>query len=213
MSSSLVFVGLDGEMTGTEITEGAWLCQIGVAADYYGTFAYDITVPKVAQSLAQPQALAVNGFTPERMSAGTPQQEVDEYLYEFLLRIGGDPEKKVLIPVGWNVGAFDMPFVRRFLPRSYSLFSRRTVDLNALCYSMGGITPYQGGIPTHKGWKRLAKKKAEVILGTSYGDANWHDAEWSRRSFEPNWHDAGYDAAASLVAWRWLRSFLNGSGK
>ena len=86
---------------------------------------------------------------------------------------------------GWNVGAFDLPFVRDTLPGLASLLSRRSVDLNAVCFTLGGTLPYFGSRPKWNTWKRLSKEAAQ--------------AELTAISVAPKWHDAGYDALAALT--------------
>jgi hypothetical protein len=100
------------------------------------------------------------------------------------------------VAVGWNVGAFDMPFVRDALPMTCPLFSRRTADLNAVCFTLGGALHLGGSTPKWSTWKRLAKEAAQSSL-LAAGVAT-------------DWHDAGYDAVASLAAWNWLRDRIAG---
>jgi len=53
------------------------------------------------------------------------------------------------------------------------------------------MTTYAGSLPGWTGWKKIAKRAAAEQLGRE------------------QWHDAGYDAAASILAWRWLRQRLH----
>ena len=88
--------------------------------------------------------------------------------------------------VGWNVGSFDVPFVRKHLPGVASVLSYQSADLNAACFI---ISEAQG--ISYKGLKARAKEyAAEMALKDGLDEA---------------WHDAGYDALASLYAWEYLK--------
>lgn len=90
--------------------------------------------------------------------------------------------KKSFICVGWNVGSFDLPFVRRELPILGSLMHYRTIDLNAVCFT------------------------AERVLATDYRELKDEAKEYAEDKIvgAADWHDAGYDALASLKAWEYL---------
>lgn len=119
---------------------------------------------------------------------------VDKMLYEFLLTIGGSKGERVLVPVGWNVGSFDMPFVRNTLPLSAALFSRRYVDLNSVCFTYGSLVK---GVPfgDWHGFKNDCKQFAEEALQIDGEPAQWHDA--------------GYDAQAACYSWKRLRQYVS----
>ena len=187
-----VFLGLDGEMSASDLARGGRLVQIGLAA---GTAESDRFVEVIGwaegEFAADPKAMAVHGIPAERILAAPRAAEVDERAFAFCLAHGGSAAHRTLIAVGWNVGAFDMPFVKDALPRTCSLFSRRTVDLNAVCFTLGGVLRLGGSSPKWNTLKRLAKDAAQAAL-LAGGTAT-------------TWHDAGYDALASLLAWQWLR--------
>lgn len=137
-----------------------------------------------------PQAFEVNRFTHERiLNAPYAADEVDDQLAEWLEDLGAEPRQ--VIPIGWNVGSFDMPFVRRTFPSAGRFFPHRSLDLNSVCFTMSGLMD-TGGTPAEwDGIKRMANRYAEEMLG---GEAEWHDAL--------------YDAKASVLAWRYLRNLL-----
>lgn len=187
--TNLMYVGLDGEMTHTELSEDGKLCQIGVAFTPENFCCAIIGWAKDAM-YCNPQSMAVHGISEETLINWPARSwHVDKTLWEYLLANGASAEKKLLIPIGFNVMAFDMPFVRDALPNSYLLFSRRGIDLNAVCFTMDDQILYEGSRPTAKGWKRMAKEYANEKLADS-GQAP---------------HDAGYDARQALYAWQFLR--------
>jgi hypothetical protein len=128
------------------------------------------------------------------IAAADPPGEVDAQLEQWLLARGADSDKRALIAVGYNVGAFDLPFVRAYLPRTSQLLSRRVVDLNAFCLAYEGRVPYEGSMPTFSGWKRLAKRYSVEKLAAV--------------GLEENWHDAGYDAASAILQLEFFASLV-----
>lgn len=187
--SDPIFIGLDGEMTGT-LTNVHQLIQLGLAIP--GDMKRG--QPQMSKSwdigwdhpLLDPQAMAVNGFTIDRIEAAPRAEAVDAQILQWL-DDRGVTERTSCIPVGWNVASFDMPFVRKTLPLTAELFSRRAVDLNALCFSLHRWPDGQ----TWKAWKRWSKQHAEERL--------------KEQGIAPQWHDAGYDALASLYEWEFLK--------
>ena len=84
-----------------------------------------------------------------------------------------------------------MPFVQKLLPHTFSLFSRRTVDLNALCFALDGKV--DNGMPVKVDtWKKRAKLYAIEKIGYE------------------NQHDAGWDAMMHLYSFEYLRNVMNG---
>lgn len=93
--------------------------------------------------------MVVHGLSAERIRAAPRADVVDAELCGWL----GDKvvgSGRGLIAVGWNVAAFDLPYVQRFLPRFTSHLSRRSVDLNAVCFTFGGTAGSR--------WKSLKKR-------------------------------------------------------
>ena len=199
------YVGLDGEMTGSGSRDRKriafkeyQLIQIGLATmdaepltKYHSglvfkpetlrTFTSDIGYDEWN---SQPQAMEVNKFTSERIKAGPPQETVDRDASIFLDERFGEGVRD-LHAVGWNVGSFDMPFVREYLPWIADRFSYRSVDLNSILFSVVDTDDQ------YKELKRKAKSGAEIIL--------------RQMGIQKNFHDAGYDAANALIAFKLLR--------
>lgn len=181
--SNFLFVGLDGEMSGTELQDGARLIQIGLAVSA-GTFASYVNPGTLSWSEEAEEVHKI----PQSSLLDFPDAEVvDLNCYEFLVSQGADTKRRNnTIAVGWNVGSFDMPFVRTSLPKTNSLFSRRTVDLNALCFALDGKED-NGVEISFETWKKRSKEYAIEAIG-----------------FE-NAHDAGWDALMSLYCFHYLR--------
>lgn len=184
-----MFVGLDGEMSGTELSDGARLIQIGLALP---NAAYVANINPGEMSW-DPEAEAVHKIPRENLPSNPNADVVDANAYSFLVSLGADPKRRnKTIPVGWNVGSFDMPFVKETLPNLNSLFSRRTVDLNALCFALDGKE--ENGMRVNaETWKARSKEYAIKKIG--YEDA----------------HNAGWDAKMSLYCFEYLSMQMKGT--
>lgn len=180
-----VFIGVDGEMTGSDGTtlrpeEKYQLIQIGVATKKGEHFVSDIGYDKYEFLQA---SLDVTGFTDERIRGGPPSEAVDGWLVKWLDERG---LIRGLIPVGFGVSYWDMPFVRKYLPAFTTLLSHRSVELGAVCATLSLVH----NIPAKK-ISRKSKEYARVKL--------------IEEGVPSNWHDAGYDARAALYSWEYLR--------
>src|SRR3990167_5804468 len=183
------FVSLDGEMTGAQKVLDFYreyaLIQIGLAVTPDVVFVSDIGHQTYSGTK---EAREVNKFTHERIKAGPAPAEVDKALVDFVAaQIPGEHVR--LIPVGWNVGQFDVPFVRYWLPDFARLLGYRSVDLNAVTYTAAKVTGR-----AYDKIKDAAKRYAERVLARP-----------------KNFHDAGYDAAAALASWEYLIKLLGGT--
>jgi DNA polymerase III epsilon subunit-like protein len=173
-------------MSSSELDRGGRLLQIGLALANGASYSAMINP---GEMLWDEEAVAVPGFTREMLPSSVNFEEVDRNVYDFLVGQGASPKRRTkTVPVGWNVGAFDMPFVRKTLPATYSLFSRRTVDLNALCFTLDGKDNLN-----FESWKKRSKEYAIEKIG--YEDA----------------HDAGWDAKMSLYCFEYLSNNLKGN--
>lgn len=198
--SQWVFIGLDGEMSSAELDQGGRLIQVGAAVwsgrpgESTETFSSLIFLDESAPW--SDRAAQVHGLTRSQLLKASPAAEVDELFYTWLLAHGAQAGARIVVPIGLNVAAFDMPFFRQALPRSSSLIARRAVDLNAICFSYAGWdpNPRSDGSRDFAGWKRSMKIAANT---------------WLAQSGVPvREHDAGYDALQALVGWWWLREQL-----
>ncbi len=187
-----VYMGLDGEMTCADLAAGGRLIQIGLAV---GTGPEERITELIGWDegdfFAEEKAMEVHGIPVKTILAAPRPPEVDERLCEWCLDHGGKADKRKLVTVGWNVGAFDLPFVQQALPKTFRLLSRRSADLNAICFALGGTLTVSGSCPAWSGLKRMSKRFAERSL--------------EKLGIEAAWHDAGYDALAGLLSFQWLR--------
>lgn len=175
------FIGLDCEMTGLGGPAVHQLIQIGVAINAQEVFASDLGYDEWNED---PDAMRANGFTSERIRSGPRPREVDREVVGWLgPRASSNPEG--LIAVGWDVAAVDLPHISHYLPSFAGLLSRQTVDLNAVCFTVTGDASTR--------WKSL-RRKAERHAEEELGHADWDDA--------------GFDAAAALSSWHFLRTFI-----
>jgi len=187
-----LLIGLDGEMSDSDLDKGAVLIQIGVCDEYGNTF--ESLIGHDEGWYQTEQASDVHKIPDEDILLAQRSHQVDQRLYRWLqLRLedararGESTGLRPFVPVGWNVGNFDMPFVRRFLPEASSLISRRSLDLNSLCYAFeDSRVTYQGERLSFSKWKN----KAHDYAGEALGDSNWHDAL--------------FDAQAALEAYNFL---------
>lgn len=174
-----LFIGLDTETTGSDILNGAKIIQVGftirTSEGGIATFTQGICPAGVREGW-EPEAEAVHGIPLETVLNGDDffnAEDVDKWSYEWLVENGVD--RKVRhnnIPVGLNVSGFDMPFIRKWLPQTYSLFSRRTADLNAMFFALDGCNN-----ASWEQWKKWAKEYADKELETR-GPKQEHNAGW-----------------------------------
>jgi hypothetical protein len=181
-------VGLDGEMSGSD-PQRHRLIQIGVAAVSSDAVSHRIGWPGCP---FEPQALSAIGWTVAELAEGPPATAVDRTLVEWAVASGFGRES--IVPIGWGVSTFDLPFVRRYLPEFSEYLSHHAVELNAVCYAIADVVPLDGVRPSFEEWRRAAKDAAEKRLAAAGVPARWHDA--------------GYDAQAALACWEWLRETL-----
>jgi hypothetical protein len=201
-ASGWVHIGLDGEMSAADLSDGGRLIQAGAAAwsaEPGGPVETFTSLIRHDQLTWCDRAAQVHGITRDQLADAPAAAEVDEALRAWLLAHGGTDGKRRIVPVGLNVAAFDLPFFRHSLPGATELLARRSVDLNALCFTYAGWDPNPRTATTRDfaGWKRAMKTAANAAL-----------TEQGRTVRE---HDAGYDAAQALVGWWWLRGQLTDS--
>lgn len=86
---------------------------------------------------------------------GTPLEEVDEAVHEFVVSEGVTPK----VRLAGNSAKLDFDFTQRYLPKTFSLLTYRILDLSAVAFWLAseGITP--GYFVKEKGHTSLADCK------------------------------------------------------
>jgi DNA polymerase III epsilon subunit-like protein len=165
-----MYIGVDGEMTSPDIYNGGKLIQIGLSLTFNNT---DYTFSEYINPQIyswDSKAAEVHGISIEKVSSSKPAEEVDTMASKWLIEMGVDPKRRATaVPVGFNVGGFDMPFIKASLPKTYNLLSRRVLDLNALCFLFDNVK----GLSFDQ-WKQMAKQYAIEQIGYE----EQHDAGW-----------------------------------
>lgn len=183
------FAGIDGEMTGSNCEKHS-LIQIGIA------FSNDITFSSYigwSNFEYNPESLEVIGIDPEDIKTFPIAAEVDDNICKWLDGMG--IEEHTIIPVGWEVAAFDRPFIKKALPRFYKYLHHHSVELNSIMYTFGDVMPYLGERPNSHIWKKMAK-----FAGTFNIKVN--EGRW------PKVHNAEDDALMSWHSWNWARNII-----
>lgn len=195
-------------MTGTSLNEGAELLQIA-AVGPLSSYApprlinrqdqkvYQSTVGITESAYWDLEAESIHGITKEEALQGKTSELVDIEFTNWLIELGANKKRRLIVPVGFNVGSFDMKFIKRFLPKSFELFTRRAVDLNGICFSMDGLK-YFGETKSAEQWKSLAIQYGRYRMSVE-GDKGVADA-----------HDAEFDAWVHAYAWEFLKESIRG---
>lgn len=174
------FVSLDIETSRGDIN--GRLIQIGLTFGLDDTFTADVGwTPAELELLGAWETAAedIHHIPMVKVIDAFPHaSSVDALLVERMTQMGFKPNRH-LIAIGWNVAGFDLPFVRRDLPRFAEFVSYRSIDLNALCF----LEAARQGRAFDK-FKSELKARAQALMGGT-----------------PCWHDAGYDSKAAFVAW------------
>lgn len=202
--SDLTYIGLDFETSGVSHTMSAPI-QLGIATDdgsltsliggwEWQDFSWITDDPKSPYhgriydwSL---DAQDVHGIDRLKLEGQPYAPAVDTIMAAFVKASTGEWNKTKIIAVGWNIAAFDFPFLREYFPLTTNRMAYRSVDLNALIFgiSESGMVDKRMGEPwTYHVLKNFVKEQAAAAVGG-----------------EQQWHDAGYDAQTSLAAFRVL---------
>ncbi len=149
LGRKVIMIGLDGEMSSADLATGGRLIQVGFSMLINGkidSFTSNIGYPLESwdDTSWSERASVVHNIPREELadkSKSPSAEEVDEAASAWLLARGAVLGERILISIGFNVGAFDHPFFRKSLPKTMSLVSRRCIDLNAICFTLGGWDP------------------------------------------------------------------------
>ena len=171
-------ISLDLETSGTDENETTILSIGCVRFSDNKSFYADVRHKSLNVT---PEAMRVNGIEittvddPKRIPMGGVDIDFRAWLRSDQFYKEG--KTYTLIPMGMNVGTFDMKFVRKYLPKSAALFGYRSMDLNAMIFAEATRTD----VPFRQ------VKRAAKVLGTSYAhdhvpDLGPHHALWDAYS-------------------------------
>jgi DNA polymerase III epsilon subunit-like protein len=184
----ITYIGLDGEMSGTDINAGHKLIQIGMAKYHEDRIVSTGTLLNPGAMAWSEQAESVHEFSREYIEQnGEDPAMVDQMLADWA---NPSSHRRDFVMVGFNVGSFDRPFVNQLLPILSSKFSRRSVDLNSLIFMMADTNSQFESIKNKA--KNYAFEKMEGMFD----------------GFKNRQHDAEYDAVMSLYCFEYLRSIV-----
>lgn len=166
-----VVAGIDIETTNSNHDTGGIL-SIGIyiplqneeEIEFYGT----VTPPKDAEWVYE--ACMVNGYSPEHIGEYANYYWLDYYVCKWLKEAALITPQRRLLPVGWNVGSFDMQYIRRYLPNLHKRCNYNVIDLNTIVSYL-----------VLCGWdpdvKRLVKEEADSLLGNADRHNALYDAK------------------------------------
>lgn len=186
----LLVVGLDGEMSSTDLSGGGRLIQAGLAVcTDRGVDVFSELIRWPALDWSQ-DAARVHGIQRAQLADARHADEVDDAAYHWLVARGASCTRQA-VSVGFNVSSFDHPFFHHALPRTMGLISHRAIDLNSLCFTLDGAPGPSGTPMTWMEWKERAKLSGAAALAAL--------------GFLGQEHDAGYDAALAITTWGFLK--------
>jgi len=192
----LFFVSLDLETSGTDHDLSVPI-QIGLAVGAYNNNVKDSLIGGWDWSKYEWDAEAekVHGIEQVLIDLQPGATLVDGMMAMWLWERLPDHARRsrqYVVPLGWNVAGFDMPFVRKHLPHLASMFSYRALDLNSVCFFLGGEDKWRQ-------MKSQAKDGGIDIIRELNGGPSSPDDYASLA------HDAGFDAQWAMAAYHWLR--------
>jgi hypothetical protein len=201
--SDLNFIGVDLETSGSSHADSAPI-QVGIANDrgmifdsYIGGWSWDDGfVNGKRRHVWSDEAFGVHGIPKGRLYGMPAADLVDAQGANWIAQHVGGPSKGI-IAVGWNVAAFDFPFIREYLPKTADSMAYRSVDLNAIIFgaTQAGLADFDGRPWTYYRLKSYVKDAAAYRI-------------MQQTEMETQWHDAGYDALAGLYAFYELQTVL-----
>jgi hypothetical protein len=185
----VVFVSLDLETSGTDHDLSVPI-QIGLALDPISTRATGMFVGGWDWKRYEwtEESEKIHQIPRDLIDAAVPANMVDGLMAHWLwsrLPEYAQERRAYVVPVGWNIAGFDLPFVRKHFPILSNLLGYRTLDLNAVCFFLGG----------KRGWyafKQEAKGKGLDILKALDEGGNYYSMELA--------HDAQFDALLAMAS-------------
>lgn len=188
-SDSIVLIGLDCETTGSDIDTGARLFNGALALKRDGLLHMREVNLRPDHYTWSVEAEKVHMISEDRVKSYPQALVAEKELEDFLLSILPSPSA-LLVPVGFNVGSFDLPFFRKAFPSLMQRFSHRVVDLNSLLLFLA--VAGNGGVGTFEDLKKLFKERASKVIKEINPDLQAHQA--------------GYDSLEALLILDQIRS-------
>jgi len=182
VSEKLWYAGFDIETTGLNPNHHGMI-ELGLMLDPRVDVWQSYVYPGIVEYSAE--ALEVNGQTKNTIAKFPSMRAVEDKFLVMAEEVG--LQKRQIVPIGFNVGSFDMQFLRKQSPLIASYFSHRSVDLNSVVYT---LDPLQA-------WNLKERLSAEVA-----------EQMGEDRAF----HTAAYDARFAYNFWRALQFWQNGKG-
>ena len=184
----ITYIGLDGEMSGNDVDAGHKLIQIGMAKYVDDEMVSVGTLLNPGIMEWSEEAEAVHQFPREFIEKnGEDPAMVDEKLADWA---NPTKQRRDFVMVGFNVGSFDRAFVKQSLPILFGRFSRRSVDLNSVIFTLSD---------TNSQFERIKQAAKEYAFEQMEGMFD---------GFKNRQHDAEYDAVMSLYCFEYLRNVI-----
>lgn len=189
----MTFVGLDIEGTRGDIH--GRVIQLGVAYSLTHVDMTPIRWPRAElehHGQWQTEAEAVHGIPKEMCYLQSVVDKADVHAldrwFEGVFRDVYHYEERQLIAVGFNVGGYDLPILRRDMPKMAKFFHYRTLDINSVLF--------MDAKRQHKDFK----EHKDLVI-----------AEAVRRleamAYPSHRHNAGYDARMALMCMQVLEEW------
>lgn len=131
------FVGVDIETTG--LSDECAIIELGLACASDGILhPMGWLVRPNRPFLVEPEAMGINGIDMGEVFEAAPPQDVETAALMWLDDMAG--KYTTLIATGFNVGSFDMVFLKREMPRLAERFSYRCLELNSAIFAATGCS-------------------------------------------------------------------------
>lgn len=126
---------LDIETSGIDSSRH-FILSIGMVVSLNGLIDYQSFYREIkyGELIVAPEAIEVNRFSFIDQTGRIPLLQADEEAVSFIKKYYSKDDKPM--PVGLNVGSFDMQFIKKHMPLLASRLCHRTVELNSLLYML-----------------------------------------------------------------------------
>jgi oligoribonuclease (3'-5' exoribonuclease) len=193
MSEMIIPIGLDIE-TSTNNTLSGVIIQIGVAfyknnEIYSEQWSVKYPISYWNNDNWSLESSQVHNISKQYLDQSSNNiEELDAILYNYLKSLNSEA---IFIPVGFNVGSYDLMFIKKEMPKLHSILSHRTIELNTLF-----LIQSKKGDYINRNWSEKKKHTINKIIA---------------KLGENKLHSAGFDA---LLALHILEEFsLSNNGK